>query len=162
MAALDWLSAAVLLISLLLGAWRGLVYELMAIAGWVCAFLVARWAGELVGFWLPMGDTPEPLRHVTGFVLVFIGVAFACGMLAALARRLATSLGLRPVDRVFGAVFGVLRAAMLLLVLAALVRMTPLAAAPWWRESLSGPLLEMTLQSILPFWPATAGPALSA
>lgn len=162
MTALDWLSAAVLLVSLLLGAWRGLVYELMAIAGWVCAFVAARWSGEFVGFWLPMGDTPEPLRYATGFVLVFIAVAFVCGMLAALARHAAQSLGLRPVDRVFGAAFGVLRALLLLLVLAALVVMTPLREAPWWRESASGPWLEMTLQSILPFWPHALGPALSA
>ena len=114
--AIDWICLAVLLASLLLGAWRGLVYEVMAIAGWVCAFLAARWSAEVVGQWLPMGESPEALRYAAGFVLVFIAVAFACGLLAALARRATQALGVRPVDRVFGAAFGTLRGVLLLLV----------------------------------------------
>ena len=107
LSALDWICAALLLASLLLGAWRGLVFELMSIAGWVIAFLAARWSATVVGDWLPMGESPEPLRYAAGFVLVFIAVAFLCGMLASLARHAAKALGVRPVDRVFGAVFGV-------------------------------------------------------
>ena len=35
MAALDWIFVALLLASMLIGAWRGLVYEVLSLAGWV-------------------------------------------------------------------------------------------------------------------------------
>ncbi|TXJ07919.1 MAG: CvpA family protein, partial [Alicycliphilus sp.] len=38
MAALDWVFLTVLAASLLIGAWRGLVFELLSLAGWVVAF----------------------------------------------------------------------------------------------------------------------------
>ena len=93
LSALDWICAALLLASLLLGAWRGLVFELMSIAGWVVAFLAARWSATVVGDWLPMGESPEPLRYAAGFVLVFIAVAFLCGMLASLAGQMPATGG---------------------------------------------------------------------
>ena len=162
LSALDWICAAVLLASLILGAWRGLVFELMSIAGWVIAFIAARWAGDVVGQWLPMGESPEPLRHAVGFALVFIATAFACGLLAALARRASRALGVRPVDRGFGALFGLLRGGLLLLLATALVRLTPLHEQPWWRQSLSARWLEMALQQLPPFLPESFGKFLSA
>ena len=75
-AAIDWLALTVVTASLLLGAWRGLLYAGLALAGWVLAVLAARWAAPLVGQWLPMGESPEPLRHAVGFALVFIATAF--------------------------------------------------------------------------------------
>ena len=93
---------------------------------------------------------------------MFIAVAFLCGMLATLARSAAKALGVRPVDRVFGAVFGVLRGVLVLVVLAALVLMTPMRDEPWWRESLSASWLEMTLQRLHPLLPESFGKHLSA
>jgi membrane protein required for colicin V production len=35
----DWVLLTVLALSLLLGAWRGLVFEVLSVLGWVAAFL---------------------------------------------------------------------------------------------------------------------------
>ena len=43
LSAIDWLALFVVVASLLLGLWRGLLYEVLALAGWVIAFLAARW-----------------------------------------------------------------------------------------------------------------------
>ena len=118
--------------------------------------------GPVVGGWLPMGESSEPLRYAAGFALVFIATAFLCGALATLARRAAKAIGMRPVDRFFGALFGVLRGVLMLLVLAALVLMTPLRDEPWWRQSLSAPWLETTLAQLHPWLPAGFGKYLSA
>ena len=37
MADLDWICCAVLALSLSIGAWRGLVYEMLSLANWVLA-----------------------------------------------------------------------------------------------------------------------------
>jgi membrane protein required for colicin V production len=160
--ALDGACLVVLLASLLLGAWRGLLYEVLAIAGWVVAFLAARWLAETVGRWLPLGQTGEPVRYAVGFALVFIAVAFACGMLASLARRAAKSLGMRPVDRAFGAAFGITRGLLLLLALDVLALMTPLHEAEWWRASVSAHWLDTALMQCLPLLPPALGKYLSA
>jgi membrane protein required for colicin V production len=162
MAAVDWICLLVLLLSLLLGAWRGLVYEVMAIAGWVIAFLAARWLAEPLGRWLPMGQASESLRYLVGFALVFIGVAYACGMMAVLARRVTRKLGMVPVDRVFGAVFGVLRGLLLLLIGALAVHLTPLHEESWWHEARSAHWLDIALLELQPLLPEPIGKYLSA
>ena len=73
MAALDWIFAAVLAASLVIGAWRGLVFELLSLAGWVVAFFAAQWFAADVGAGLPMGDADPTWRHVAGFAVVFVG-----------------------------------------------------------------------------------------
>lgn len=162
MAAIDWLALMVVAASLLLGAWRGLLYEVAALAGWVLAFLAARWAAPVLAQWLPMGESPAALRHAVAFVLVFIATAFACGLLAALLRRAARAMGVRPVDRAFGALFGMLRGALLLLLLAALVQLASLREEAWWRQSLSARWLEPALAQLQPFLPELFGKYLSA
>ncbi|CAM5783656.1 CvpA family protein [Ottowia pentelensis] len=150
----DWICLAVLLGSLLLGAWRGLLYEALSVAGWVAAYFVARWAADWVGQALPMGEAPAEWRFAAGFVLVFIVVAFGGGMLAWAVRGAARALGMRPVDRVLGAVFGALRGVLLLLVLAVVVQVTGQGQAPWWRESASGAWLQGMLGQLHPVLPA--------
>jgi membrane protein required for colicin V production len=42
-AVLDWVFIAVLVASLMLGAWRGLVYEVLSVMSWIAAFVLAQW-----------------------------------------------------------------------------------------------------------------------
>jgi len=139
--------------SMSLGAWRGFLYEVLALGSWVFAFFVARWAAPEVGQWLPMGYSTDEVRYVAGFALVFIAAAFLGGMLAWAVRRGAAALGMRPVDRVFGAVFGVARGVVLLLVAAVVISITPAREALWWLESPSARLLQGVLRDIHPLLP---------
>jgi membrane protein required for colicin V production len=54
MASTDWILLAVLAASLLLGVWRGLVYEVLSVIGWIAAFLLAQWFAPDVAEKLPM------------------------------------------------------------------------------------------------------------
>jgi hypothetical protein len=69
------------------------------------------------------------------FVLVFVAALFAGGLVAFWSAKLVAAVGLRPVDRVLGAAFGVVRGVVVLLVVTVVVGMTPMARAPWWQES---------------------------
>ena len=42
MTLVDWICIVLVLISLLLGLWRGLIYEVFALIGWIAAFFVAQ------------------------------------------------------------------------------------------------------------------------
>ena len=157
MTALDWIFVAVVLGSMLLGAWRGLVYEVLSLMGWVVAFVVARtWAQE-VAVWLPLDGWDMQLRYAAGFVLLLVGAMFAWGLVSWLSKQLIEAVGLRPVDRSLGALFGLLRGGLLLLVLALVIQYTPLHTALWCQESGLDPWLTQALGWVLPALPEDWG-----
>ncbi|WP_298931445.1 CvpA family protein [uncultured Ramlibacter sp.] len=157
MAALDWVFVAVLLASLLLGAWRGLVYEVMSVLGWIAAFVLAQWFAPAMASWLPMGGAAEPLRYAAGFVVVFIATVFAAGLLAWLAKKMIEAVGLRPVDRMLGAAFGLVRGGVLVLAAAVVVHMTALKDEPWWKESAGAVVAQAALKGLKPVLPERFG-----
>lgn len=153
MTAVDWTLLGVLLISLLLGAWRGLVYEVLSLVSWIVAFLLAQWLAPSLALQLPLGDLAEPLRYAAAFALVFILIAFIGGLLVSLIKKAVNAVGLRPVDRALGLVFGVARAMVLLLAVAVVAGMTPLGQSPAWRESAGAPYLNALLVWLKPSLP---------
>lgn len=153
MTTLDWIFVAILLGSMLLGAWRGLVYEVLSLLGWVVAFVVARTWAQDVAVWLPLEGWDMQLRYAAAFVLLLVGAMFAWGVVSWLSKQLIEAVGLRPVDRTLGALFGVLRGALLLLVLALVIQYTPLHKGLWWQESAVAPWLTQALAWVLPALP---------
>lgn len=145
MAAIDLILLLLLLASVLLGLWRGLVYELLSIAGWVVAFLLAQTFAAWAGARLPLQDFTEPLRYAAGFIAVFVVAAFGAGLLSWLVGRLVNSVGLGPVDRVLGAGFGLLRGLAMLLALALVVNMTPFKQQEGWQASVGARSLDQGL-----------------
>lgn len=154
MAALDWVFLAVLVGSLLLGAWRGLVYEVMSVLGWIAAFVVAQWLAGDVAQKLPMGNASETVRYAAAFAVVFIATVFAAGLLAWLTKKLVETVGLRPVDRTLGAAFGVLRGLILLLAVAVVINLTPLRTSGWWQDGTGPALATAALKGLKPALPA--------
>ena len=150
MAVLDGVLLGILMVSMLLGAWRGLIFELFSLVGWVAGFFVARLFAQDVAAWLPLDGFDATVQYGVGFVLTFVLAVFAWGLLSALAKKLIEVVGLRPVDRTLGAVFGLLRAAVLILVLGVVVVSTPLHTQIWWTQSLAAPWLTDAVASILP------------
>lgn len=154
MAALDWIFATVLLLSVLLGAWRGLVFEVLSVLSWIAAFVLAQWLALDVANYLPMGGSSEMVRYGAGFLLVFIATVLLGGLMAALLKKLMSSVGLRPVDRVLGAGFGALRGVLLLLLATVLAAMTPFKSSPAWHESIGVAMSLSVMQNIKPALPS--------
>lgn len=150
----DLMALLLLLLSLLLGAWRGIVFELAALAGWVVAFVLARWAAPLAADWLARWiQLDEHMQHGLGFAAVFVLMALLMSALASALRSGIKAVGARSADRVLGAAFGVLRGGLLLLALALALALLQLNQAPWWTESRSGPWLEKGLGLLQLLWP---------
>jgi membrane protein required for colicin V production len=157
MAALDWVFIAVLAVSFLVGAWRGLVYEVLSVFSWIAAFIVAQWLAPEAAGWLPVERAPEAGRYAIGFVVVFIAVVFAGALLAWLTKKLVEAVGLRPVDRTLGAAFGLLRGAILLMAVAIVVNMSPARSAAWWTESKGAEVSIAALKGLKPVLPERFG-----
>src|SRR5262245_51706321 len=114
----DYAATGVLAVSVVLGAWRGLVREFIALAGWVVAFLAANlFAGPLSVHVPDAVPTPEA-RVLAAFAAVFILTLVLASLMSLLLSKLVQAVGLGGIDRVLGALFGVARATILLLALA--------------------------------------------
>ncbi|MDM0043863.1 CvpA family protein [Variovorax dokdonensis] len=153
MSALDWIAVALLGLSVLVGVWRGLLFEVISLCGWIAAFFVAQWFASDLAEILPMGTPDAPWRYAAAFVLIFVAVAFGIGLLASLIRALVKAVGLRPVDRTLGAVFGLARGVLALLMVAVAVHLFSLEQSAWWRESSSATLLDAALLNAKPALP---------
>jgi membrane protein required for colicin V production len=157
MAALDWVFAAIMAASLLLGAWRGLVYEVLSVVSWIAAFVLAQLFAPDISKFLPLGQAPEVARYAAAFVLVFIAVVVAGALLAWVTKKLVEAVGLRPVDRALGAGFGLLRGALLLMAIAIVVNMTPLRRNGWWTESKGAAMSAAAVKQLKPVLPERFG-----
>ncbi len=156
-AALDWIILVILLLSMALGVWRGLVYEVLSVLGWFAAFIIAQLYAATAANMLPMSGASDALRYAAGFVMIFIASAFAAGLLAWLAKKLIETVGLRPVDRTLGAFFGLIRGVLILLAATTAVLMTPLSEGQWWKQSRGAGILSATLKAVKPILPSEMG-----
>jgi membrane protein required for colicin V production len=161
-AVLDWVVLAVLAASVLLGLWRGLVYEVLSVLNWVAAFVLAQWLAARAAQLLPLGHAGESIRYAAGFVVVFIGALFVGGLLAWLTRKLVAAAGLAPVDRALGGIFGLVRGVVAVLALAVLVHLTGLADSGWWNASKTAGVATAALRGLKPVVPERFGSYLPA
>lgn len=157
MATLDWIFIALVLLSMVVGAWRGFVVEVLSLANWGAAFVLAQWLAPVVALKLPMAGASEMVRYAASFALVFVLAVFAGSLLIWLVGKFFTLAGLRPADRALGAVFGLMRGVVLLLALAVVVGMTPLKSEPWWVDSRAAVWVTATVKALKPVLPQEFG-----
>ncbi len=141
MTAFDYGVLGVMAVSTVLGLWRGMIGEIIALLAWVAAFFAARAWGGLLAPALTFSSDPV-IRLVVAWVLVVVAVLLSMALLRLLARGLLKALGMTFTDRLFGVFFGALRGALILLLLVAAGGMTSLPKEKWWSEAYFAPPLE--------------------
>lgn len=150
----DYVVLAAMALSVLLGAWRGVVNELLALVAWVAAFLVARIEAPQATHWLA-GQIAEPgLRLAAAFIIIFVGVLILFAIARMLLSRLLSAVGLGTLDRLLGAVFGVLRGLVVVLAGVMLAGMTSMPREHWWQTAVLAPPLETAALAAKPWLPA--------
>lgn len=92
------------------GFWKGLLRIVIGLASLVAAFIVASRLADVGAGWFAWAGWSGEVRHLLGYVLLFVGVLIAGGVLAWLARGLAKAAQLGCVDRVAGASLALLAA----------------------------------------------------
>jgi membrane protein required for colicin V production len=154
MTGFDYAIIAILSASVLLGAWRGMVSEVMSLGAWIIAFLVAREWGEMVGTKLLAPYLTVPFWQIAGgWILLFVASILAVSIFKTLARKTLHAIGLGFFDRTLGMVFGAARGVLLILLLVAIGGMTKLPEDPWWRQARLAPLAEQGVAAIKPWLP---------
>jgi len=160
MADLDWICCAVLALSLSIGAWRGLVYEIFSLVNWVLAFLLAQWAAPSIAQFLPMHGASDIVRYGAAFFCSFILCLLVGSVLVFLTKKVVYVTGMGLVDRLLGLAFGSLRGMVILLSAALVMRMTPLASSDWWLQAYSPRIAQSVLSGLKPWLPQALSPYL--
>src|SRR3954468_19566146 len=153
---IGWVDAcllAVLLLSMVVGLLRGFVFEVLSLAGWVIAYVVAMWAMPALSPHLPIGAPNSALNHAASFACASILTLIIWSLLSRVARSLIHATPLKPVDRLLGGGFGLLRGGLVLLAVAALVGFTPAARSAPWQASAGARWLNAALGEIKPTLP---------
>ena len=150
----DLVMLAALSISIIVGMVRGFVFEVLSLAGWLVAYLVARWFAADVAVHIPIGNPGSATNHAVGFVLLFIAALLLWAIASRLLRFLIHASPLSIPDRALGAGFGLLRGLVLLMAAATVITVTPLAKTPAWQASRGAQWLHSALDGLRPLLPS--------
>jgi membrane protein required for colicin V production len=154
---LGWVDAVllgILAVSALVGVVRGLVFEMLSLAGWLVAYFAAQWFSPPLALHLPVGQAGSALNHGAAFACAFVGALIVWGLVSRLVRMLVRASPLSLPDRLLGACFGLARGAVVLLAIATVVGLTPLARSVAWQQSRGGAWLQAGLHGLKPVLPA--------
>ena len=104
-------------LSSVFGLWRGLIKEVLSLLTWIAALLVSRVYSEpLAGLMTGMIEN-DGIRYVSAFAILFVIVMMLGTFLNFLMSKLLNFTGLKLADRLLGAVFGVARGVIIVLVI---------------------------------------------
>ena len=113
----DIIIVVLLALSALIGLMKGFVKEAVSLATWFVAIIVAGIFSSNVSSMLTSVISNASLRDVLAFGLVFIIVIFVGAIVSNLLSKLAKAAGVSSTDRTLGALFGLLRGGVIVLVL---------------------------------------------
>jgi len=148
MTGFDYAVLAIVGVSVLLSVIHGLVRELLSLASWVVAFLVAQFFASAIAPLLPAAIPGEQLRLLAAFLAVFLVVLFAMTLAAIAISSIVRRVGLGFADRAFGAAFGLVRGLAIVLSAVLLAGLTALPREPWWRHAMLSAPLEALANSV--------------
>ncbi|TDP75025.1 CvpA family protein [Roseateles toxinivorans] len=149
----DIAMACVLLFSLLAGVWRGLLFEVLSLMGWVVAYFGSQMLAPYISHWVPVGAEGSTLHQVSTLVLAFVFLLLLWGLGARLVRMLVQASPLSGLDRLLGAGFGLIRGLLICLLAVLVVGMTPAARSAQWQDSELVPWMQVVLHGLRPLLP---------
>lgn len=106
---LDYIFGIIVLVSVIFAMTKGLVREIISIVALVGGFILAAFYYQVPGAWLAKYLRTEPMGHLAGFLVIFLGCLMAGALLAFFINKFVKMASLEWVDRLLGAVFGFLR-----------------------------------------------------
>ena len=149
----DYVVLAIVGLSVIFSVWRGAIREVFALVAWIAAFFAAQAFAGMLAAYLPDSISNASIRVLSGFVIVFLIVLIVTGVVAILLSKVVRAVGLGPVDRGIGAIFGLLRGMLVVLVLVLLCGLTSAPRHQVWRDAMLSPPLEAMAVSVRPMLP---------
>ena len=155
MTSFDYIILLIIGISIVVSMMRGAVREVLAIAGWLAAFYVAKtYATQLIPL-LPADIPSESLKVLAAFVILFLGVLLISSLLCIALSGILKKIGHNWLNRGIGAVFGFARGLLIVCVLVFLAGLTSFPKDARWTNAMFSAPLEALVKAMLPLVPQT-------
>ena len=132
----DYVIVGIIALSALIGFVRGLVREVISLAIWVGALLVAWLYFRDLEVHLTPWISTSSLRLGAAFLILVLVVLILGTIVGHLFTLVVDMAGLTGTDRMLGLVFGGARGGLLVAMVVFLAALTPLPEDPWWGDSL--------------------------
>lgn len=142
MITIDYLIVAVLLISMIVGFFRGFFPELISIVTWIVAIFAAMNFSGLVEPYLQGKLGSVVVELWAARLIMFVTTLILGGLLGQLVSLAIDKSGLSGTDRMLGLTFGIVRGAVILGALVVLGQLMGFPKESWWPQSKLIPMVE--------------------
>ncbi|MFT6098728.1 MAG: membrane protein required for colicin V production [Arenicella sp.] len=137
MGGFDWIIAAILVVSILVGIFRGFIKESLSLISWILAIWLAfnfcTQAGEFIHQYI---NIPAPkFREWAGFASVFISTLFVFSIISYIITKIFVRGPIKGVDRVLGLGFGGLRGVAIVVAVLVVAKGFGMETSEWWQNS---------------------------
>ncbi|HEX4855723.1 MAG TPA: CvpA family protein [Limnobacter sp.] len=150
----DYIVIAVLVLSVILGLFRGMVKEVLSLANWVFAFWLANKYGAEFAVYMEWAESlTPPMKALIGCAAAFFGSMLVGAILISLLGKIVAAAGLGFADRSLGGAFGLARGLFIVLVLVIGAGFTSLPEQPFWRNAMLSPLAVDAVREVKPHLP---------
>ncbi len=153
---LDLLIAGVVLISLLVGIFRGFIREVLSLVSWGVALWVGWRFFKPASVYLENTISSEPVRQIAAFAFLFIAALIVLTVASHFLSKLFKVSGIAFIDRLLGAVFGFGRGVLIMSIVLILGGATALPKESWWKDSALAPMLQPVTEFLLRIMPKNA------
>lgn len=153
MTSFDYAVLTIIGLSVIFSVMRGMVREVLAILGWLAAFYVGRtYTSQLLPM-MPADIPSESLRVLAAFLVLFLATLLLASLLGIALSAIINKIGLGWLNRLLGALFGVVRGLVIVCILVFLAGLTELPKDARWRNAMFSAPIEALVTSILPWVP---------
>ncbi|MDQ6981504.1 MAG: CvpA family protein [Mariprofundus sp.] len=135
----DYILITIVGLSMVLSLWRGFAREVISLIGLIAAFLVASRLSARTGDFLSQWILNPTVADIAGFILVFVLVMIAVGLIGAIIHHLVGAAALTATDRTLGVFFGAARGVLLVALCFLVYTSYTKPDKPWLKKSLLTP-----------------------
>jgi membrane protein required for colicin V production len=136
MTPIDFIIAAIIIVSMLFGAIRGFLRESIALLGWLTGLWLAWRYSPLLEPYIGGTIAGTELQVWLARIIVLLSVVLAAWLIGSLLGFIVQRSGLTlGIDRILGALFGMVRGAVIVGFAVMLALAADMRNEPWWKAS---------------------------
>lgn len=140
-------------LSVIVSLMRGLIGEVLSIAGWIAALYVAKtYAVQLIPL-LPDSISGQGLRVLIAFLVLFVVTLLLSGLVSKILSSVFSKVGLGWINNILGAVFGFGRGLLIVSVVVFLAGLTKIPQDDRWKNAMFSATFEAFVIQALDYAP---------